>query len=512
MKKMATSALQPESLPYVQRSGIDLTLNGALFRCVGVDKVDLLWNYLGTDTGGSTANATRALADAANSSIPFFRIAATPYWPNSFSLWLQNASAYWSKFDQMVNASANKGIRLIPEVMHNQWLFSDITKEPLSQLFNSSSKTYSMLTNYTYQLVTRYRNSSVILFWELANELNNLADLDFANYPNINIAPSLGTPASRTSLDNFSTDQMIDFTRNFASFIKQLDPNHPITTGFSIPRLDAQHLRMKPEWSPGGGDYTSDTFSEFQQYLKDTNPDPIDFVSIHFYNNPGAVDDGNSRFGVQGQFTADVLNYVKNATDYIGKPLWIGEFADANPKISVNPYANFTQNVLLKVLRFSIPTSAIWDWETTNSGLQNYTLRPGKTDFIIAKIAETNHILGCPLLSPVGFSVSLYTSPPRGAVTINGTAYASGYWYRYQSGRATLTANPPAGYHFSSWNSTGGVTITNREKDPTQVVITGPGTLTSYSTPKAPSPITPVMIFIVAVTTLGAPILRRRRR
>ena len=511
--RMNLSTQGAGSSPYLQRNGTDLTLNGGLFRCAGAADSELLWEFLHTDLG-LPANeyqsfAMKNLNDAGNNSIPFLRVAASPYWPISYYQWIHNTTAYWRIFDQMVSNATARGIKLILEIVHNQFAFSDVVKEPLSQLFNASSRTYAQLTNYTSQLVTRYRNSTTVLAWELMNELNLFADLDFANYPSIAIAPSLGTPANRTSKDNFSTDMMITFTQRFTTFIKQMDPNHLVTTGFSIPRQNAQNLRMKPEWSPGGPDHAPDTFSQFQQYLKDTNPDPVDFVSIHFYNS--AVD-GSQRFGIQGQYTADLLEYVKNATAYLGKPLWIGEFGDTNPTISVNPYANFTQNVLTKSLTLSIPASAIWVWEFYQGSppaSDSYSLEPGKTDFIIKRIAETNQILGCPLLPLFGFRLSLNTNPPSGRITINGTPYGSGYWYRFALGKAIARANPPAGYHFTSWSTTGGVTVSNPTNIQTTVTIAGQGILTANSTNSPTTPITTITILLAAMTTS---ILLRRKR
>ena len=73
------------------------------------------------------------------------------------------------------------GIALVPDLLWNVFAFADLCREPLSALFNATTAstagcTRAAVRSYVTQAVTRCRNSSAVLFWEVGNEWNALAD------------------------------------------------------------------------------------------------------------------------------------------------------------------------------------------------------------------------------------------------------------------------------------------------------------------------------------------------
>src|SRR5688572_12929322 len=105
---------------------------------VGANKPDLAVQYLGTASGGdgseryrrvTTAMAQKAIADAADAGIGFFRVAITGFAPrkpgdrSDLALWQQDPQRYWSLIDQMMDDLDRAGLRLVPVLAWNSTQF-----------------------------------------------------------------------------------------------------------------------------------------------------------------------------------------------------------------------------------------------------------------------------------------------------------------------------------------------------------------------------------------------------
>jgi hypothetical protein len=347
---------------------------------VGLNKFDLFMQYIGTGDSSylkvTRAMARKAIVDAKNIGVSYMRISATGYVPASINargdldLWLSNPAEYWNRYDTMMNDLNANGVKIVPVFVWNWTQFPCMAGETPAQLItNSGSKSYKLLANYIADFISHYGNNPTTYFYELTCELNLYADLK----------------------GNFSTDQMIAFTKGLAAFIKTLDSNHLISSGFSMPRPAAEHLRNQPDWSAKGADWTTDSYKEFQKNIADIH-DGIDIVSVHFYN-----DGDQERFGIYGTDNAGLLNLVKQITDSLGKILYVGEYGDVSPYITKDSKALFSQSVLNKIVELNIPLSSPWVWEFYQSNTYTYTsfnLEPGYTDLIIEKIKDANLKLG----------------------------------------------------------------------------------------------------------------------
>ena len=152
------------------------------------------------------------------------RFAASAFWPTQLQLWFNKTTRhlYWEAFDQFMADAMETGVKLIPSILWNHFAIPDLCKEPLHALFEQQSCSYNAIKEFTTELVTRYDSSPTVLWWELGNELNLLADLDMENRT-AGCAPRMGTPAKRTKADNFSTDEMIALQIEWASWIRSLD-------------------------------------------------------------------------------------------------------------------------------------------------------------------------------------------------------------------------------------------------------------------------------------------------
>ena len=414
---------------------------------VGMNKFDLANQYTGLASGGdggsayrtvTTAMAEKAIGDAAYFGNTYLRVGVTGYGPvlynsaGDLDQWRTNPTAYWALIDKMMNDLASKGMKIVPNFMWNWVQMPAMTGENARQMITDpTSQSYRLLQKYFSDFIGRYKNQGTIYFYDLTSELNLLADLDNVGACNAN--PPSWDPQKQSCLPlgNFSTDEMITFTTRLAAYVRTLDSGHPISSGFSIPRSSAEHLRATPGWV-AGGDWTLDTQAQLQKNLSDVHQG-LDIVEIHFYNMGG----DNDRFGVTGSMNAGLLDIIKPQTDAIGKPLFIGEFGDAGPydynttTKSEDPTALFTQNVLTKISLLGIPYSAPWVWEfyqlsthqIYESAADGFSLEPGYTPINNTAIRQANINLGNsapPIQTPD-------TSPPTVVLTwpMDGTAMAA---------------------------------------------------------------------------------------
>lgn len=360
---------------FLQRRGTQLLLDGKPLRLVSVNKFDLFLRFL--EGGEAKQQAVHAIEEAAKQHFTAIRFAGVGFYPSHMRNWA-NEKVYWGAFDELVQTARKHGVRLIPVIMWNLYLFPDMANECVQDMLtNPDSRSRQYLWLYTHQLVSRYKDEPAILFWELTNEMNLGADLEFMfPYGRSDLNPvHEGTAFMRLRRDNFTTEQMIPFLREWARFVRSIDRNHLISSGFSAPRPAAQHLRK----AQGQGDWTEDSYQEMETYLRDTHPDPIDILSIHFYRKHD-----NLRFGNRDEDSAQVLEAFHRAAERIGKPLYVGETGD---DYAQRPDAPFLRNVLGQCRRLGIPLVLIWNWMSPGDP---YDVNPQRTPQVVQMMREAN--------------------------------------------------------------------------------------------------------------------------
>eukprot|EP00056_Hartaetosiga_gracilis_P012763 m.204824 g.204824 ORF g.204824 m.204824 type:complete len:252 (+) comp13742_c0_seq19:3305-4060(+) len=249
---------------------------------------------------GNRTGAQKAMKDACSRGFTHLRFAATGFWPSDMTTYMKNKHKHWELFDELVADAESCGCFLVPSIFWNTLTFSDLASEPLSMLFDRESKTFSLVSTYVKELVTRYAENTTIAVWEMGNEMNLIADLDLAQQQP-SIAPSKGTPNTRTQADNFTTDMMIQHSKDIVQLIRQHDTklNRPISSGFSIPRAQAEHLRHS--YFKKNRDWGNDTLEQFQHNLMDIHQS-FDCVSVHFYQG------NNDRFNITDPHSAELLH------------------------------------------------------------------------------------------------------------------------------------------------------------------------------------------------------------
>ncbi|MGR8933850.1 MAG: Ig-like domain-containing protein [Gammaproteobacteria bacterium] len=391
------------------------------FAAVGLNKFDLAMQYLGTASGGdgserfrkvTRAMGRKSIVDAHDADVPFMRIAVTGYAPSAYGkrgdldLWLHNPSAYWAQIDALMDDLEAADMRAVCIFMFNPVQFPAMTRETVHDLLTDPQSRSSLLAErYIREFVQRYKHRRAVLFYELTNEFNLGADLDLAARCRKTLVAELCVPRS-----NYTTAEMIGYTRRFADLLHRLDPSRPVSSGFAIPRPSAEHLRAQPEWVSGKADWRLDTAAQFEKNLADIHAG-IDLISVHLYPTP------RSRLSPKAPTSAtEELEIAKKAADSIGKPLFVGEFGDIK-RIDGAP-DSFPVLMLDRIAALKVPYSAVWAWEfyqrtpytTRDSKPSAYSLEPGENDTLIAAIRQTNRKLGNRLTETVSGPDK---SPPR---------------------------------------------------------------------------------------------------
>jgi len=395
---------------------------------IGMNGFDLFTQYFGkaswyASEGQKTvfkAMSKKAIQDAADVGIQYFRVSVVGWGPhdwgttnNDLKGWIDDPASYWALMDEMVADLNAAGVKLVPVFCWNIHSFPSINLETTKDMMtNTNSQSYQMLTQYITEFVNRYKNDDVIYFYELTNEINLDADL--------NIEARTG----RSSAGNYRTNEMITFLGNLAGHIRTMDTHHMISSGCSIPRTCAEHLRAKPEWTAGGPDWTSDSLAQFKKYISDTHRD-MDIVSIHFYNGGG----DNERFGYSGKDNAGLLTVVQNAADDIGRPLYVGEFGDVDGHMA-DPDAPFTLAVMDKVNELDIAFSSPWIWQFYQHNTyepNEYNIEYVHTPVIVDKVKAVNAAMGNPPVVPESPDITppmvILTWPYEGATLGSPTQY-----------------------------------------------------------------------------------------
>lgn len=364
---------------------------------LGANKFDLLMQYQGFASSGNgspgyskvtKAMGRKAILDAHDTGLAFLRVNVSGFHPvtpkdttpDALGLWQKDPRAYWRSVDVMLDDLDRAHIRLVPTLIWNIVQFPAAANETLTDFIaKPTSASRALAMRFITDFVSRYRGRQTILFYELSNEFNLQADLDMVRHCHDEHSPD---PAHCDSYGNFTSDQLGGFAHDMAALVHRLDPLHPLSSGYSAPRVSAFHLARHPEWSQKGPDWTVDSPEEFDRVLTTTQQD-FDIVSIHIY----PADE--PRFG---QKPSDPLATVTEASRVVhaaGKKLFVGEFGDE----TASP---FMQGMVRLAAEGQIDFAAVWIWEfyqfsTTRSfdtPASRTSLEPGHGDDVIALLRQ----------------------------------------------------------------------------------------------------------------------------
>lgn len=339
--------------------------DGAPFRAVGINYFSAFSRRLKDPNDTSYREGLEALTKRG---IPFVRFMACGFWPTDWKLYFEDKDRYFEYMDDVVRAAEEHTIGLAPSLFWYTATVPDMVGEPRNQWGNPESRTIAFMRRYTREVVTRYAHSSAVWAWEFGNEFSLSADLPNAADHRPWVYPNLGTPAARTPADDLSHDMVVTALREFAREVRRHDSLRPITTGNSLPRPAAHHMRTEGSW-------TQDTRDQFCGNLIDVTPDPHNLISVHMYPF-----DRRRRFDTPLISYEDILRLSMNTARTSGKGLFVGEFGAPDDEENGGPDRArrevFAQ--LTAIERSGVPLAALWNFDL-----------PSQEDFI--NVSLTNH-------------------------------------------------------------------------------------------------------------------------
>jgi hypothetical protein len=337
----------------VREDGV-LLRDGRPYRAMGVNYFDAFGRQLHDPKDESFDAGFKALAERG---IPLARICGCGFWPAEQKLHRQEPEEFFRRFDKVVRSAQRHGIGLIPSLFWNASAVPDLVGEPVNQWGNPQSKTHEYMRRYVRDVVTRYRASPAVWGWEFGNEYNLGADLPNAAEHRPQIAPQLGTPATRSQQDELSYGNVRTALAAFAGEVRKYDPRRIILSGNSIPRGSAWHNWKEKKW-------TADTPEQFALMLRADNPDPTDTICVHIYGDD-----------------AKRLAAAVELSRRWKRPIFIGEFGVSGPQQKSGPEFRALLGAIEKA---AVPLAALWvydfkgqngTWNVTPTNDRAYQLR-----------------------------------------------------------------------------------------------------------------------------------------
>ncbi len=347
---------EPETMTPARTNGLTVGEGGVLlkdgkpYRGVGINYFSAFNRRLADHDDTSYREG---FAELAERDIPFVRFAACGFWPVNWQLYFEDKEAYFRILDDVVRAAEENGLGLIPSLFWWYACVPDLVEEPMGQWGNPDSRTIAFMRRYTEEVVTRYLDSPAIWAWEFGNEYSLTADLPNAADHRPWVRTDLGTAETRSHADDMTHDMVITACREFGEVVRRIDKTRPITTGHSLPRPAAHHMRTELSW-------TRDTHHEFTANLLAVTPDPHDLVAVHIYPS-----DHLKRFGEERVSYQETVLLCMKAARGAHKALFVGEFGAPDREEDGGPDRARRENLAMinAIDLCAAPLAALWNFD-----------------------------------------------------------------------------------------------------------------------------------------------------
>lgn len=350
---------------FVTAAGPRLMLNGKVYRAIGVNVPHLSQAYLGTwlhckQIYGTPEEMRRAIVaaveDADRSNVAFIRFFASPGYPKGTAeLYLRDPDEYWRRMDELFALCRRHRLRLVPSLgVLGKWDLD--CGELRTAVLDPASKTREATYRYVREFVTRYRNDPTVLLWELGNEMFLTADVNMEG----RAAPPKGVyPAGAKNIrtrysfkDSFTFDMLVAFYKQMTAYIKELDPNHLVTSGDSGVREESMCRRETfPQFK-----WRNDTLREHLSNLLASQPEPLEVFSLHTYGN------FTTHRKVADLTSLDFLRARVRAAHAARVPVFIGELGQTHPYLRQDPQAKWVRAALDLADGEGVSLIALWVW------------------------------------------------------------------------------------------------------------------------------------------------------
>lgn len=381
--------------------------NGVAYYGIGINYFNAFYRTIINNNDKSYIAGLRYLSD---NKIPFVRFSINGFWPNELKLYRDNKALYFSLLDEFVRCAENYNVGLIPSLFWFYAAVPDLVGEHMNQWANPNSKTIAFMRTYTTEVVSRYKDSPAIWGWEFGNEVNAYCDLldQAINFlPKVSV--SQGTPATRNIEDAFTTKILQAALNEFATVVKQNDPNRAIFSGNSISATNAYHRYKYGTWD-------LDSSSDYTSLINAQNPVSLGALTLHLY--PHQENLYFSDFTPKATLTQIIQESMRSSKE-LKRPLFLGEFGSPKTLGPTSEAIKF-QELLTAIIDNKVQLSALWvfdfsyqdaDWNITQDNSRKYQL-----DAIIA--ANSQFILSAnnPALNDNKLPCSVYPNRTKDVI------------------------------------------------------------------------------------------------
>ena len=376
---MSLGLIASSEAPLVVATNGTILKDGRAWRGIGINYFSAFNRMI---PKGDDTSSFAGLEVLAKHKIPFIRFAGCGFWPNEWSLYRTNREEYFRRMDRFVAEARKRNIGLIPSLLWYDACISDVVGESRNQWGNPRSKTIAFMRQYVSEVVGRYLHERAIWAWELGNEYSLGADLPDGAEHRPPVALDLGTAASRTAADDLTHEMVVTAGAEFAKAVRALDSRRPITTGHSLPRPAAEHLRREHKW-------TQDSPDEFQANLLAAAPSSCDLISVHLYPFD------KERFNAKGVPYARTLKLCLEAARQGGKALFVGEFGAPDSPKDGGPEAARKQilEMIAALESAGVPLAALWNFDLSSQESSINVTATNPRSWILDELQQANERL-----------------------------------------------------------------------------------------------------------------------
>ena len=193
----------------------------------------------------------------------------------------------------------------------------------------------------------------------------------------------MGTAKERNERDELKFAQLRVAFVAFGETVRKIDPTRIILSGNATPRPSAWHNVHEQKW-------TADTETQFGEMLLRHNPDPMNVVSVHIYNDrKGAYSGGAKTISA----AVEVANLHATRA---GKPLFLGEFGAERSLGSREQQQAIFEEFTAAIIRHRVALAAFWVFDLGQQDKQwNVTFENDRA-WMLDLVGKTNGRLSGP--------------------------------------------------------------------------------------------------------------------
>lgn len=345
-----------------------LYANGKRVKEFGINCSDLFQDWRSGKQGPlnpvaytSPANYIAVLDYCVANKIRFVRFLVSAFRTKTYQVgFKENQATFLANLDALVLAAEARGILLVPSLFFSIAAIPPLFGENLKSYSNPLSKTYDEMASFTKIIISRYKNSKAIAYWEFGNEAEGRTTLTPA-IPNYSSEIYMGQPAAWTTADGWlindrdgkSTSALV--TERFKNLCLADDPEG-ITCSGNIGKIFAIYQNH---------DYILNTNQQLEA-------DRTHTMSIHAYDGMGFYSTGAVGLG-------EYLNTIKNIYKSKNKPLIVGEFGyDVNKSVGTFTAPQAFQNQVNQIMQADVDLALVWEYRATKLD-NSYSISDGTT-------------------------------------------------------------------------------------------------------------------------------------